>query len=518
MAMSQQAGAANIPAAMGGDASINPQALDAASQSALQAAQPAQGYASNSDPAMQAVQSVRSNPLNQLTGVLAGGGMGAATTNPGGSSAGNFLQGFTAGLQAPAKVYALKQAELQSTIDATPLSATYPSIADRYPAFSGMPTKIALDHIQQISKDAVDLYTKNQEINAAAQAQEVNQVNAGSYRNSVALALGSDASGINLSKPNNLLDSAVDTNGNPFPDDVGAHVGTNGIVVDKDNQPIQGAHIVQGGKLIGMKDNDVSDFVRWNIMQKQQGNDQQQMTLNQQENAWNMLFRETNQYVAMRGSALGLVGQLNMRSDRALALVSQGQITPQELQAVNEDIAAIMKGGVPAEAEVKGISYGSLKADLEKKIGYLMNNPAAVTLPDIQAKLKDDLTRIKDIDQKLVLANLNQAAIAHGTLINSSTENKQRWHEYANNITQDVLGGNFTIPDAKGNPTFDTQRFTAAYGSQGIGGPANVWGGPAGSNQMLTPLSNGPAEGTQATKVINGKPTLLTFTKGRWVY
>lgn len=111
------------------------------------------GYSINNPKVQAAMQDYISSPAYLLTSALGGGGAGAAAAQGSLNPVAAMLQGFRAGISVPSQVYEMKKQQLQSTLDATPLAQVLPDLAQRYPVFAGMPSKIALESIQQIAND-----------------------------------------------------------------------------------------------------------------------------------------------------------------------------------------------------------------------------------------------------------------------------------------------------------------------------------------------------------------------------
>lgn len=84
---------------------------------------------------------------------IMGAGMGAQAAQGAMNPLTAFLQGAAAGLQAPAQVFAQKQAQVKSTLDAMPFGARFPELAAKYPTLAGMPSALALDTLKTIAID-----------------------------------------------------------------------------------------------------------------------------------------------------------------------------------------------------------------------------------------------------------------------------------------------------------------------------------------------------------------------------
>lgn len=100
--------------------------------------------------------------------VLRAGVMGAAAGSQVGQQAGDprsaFIQGMAAGMGATDTVFRERKQELQTAADMVPFGSTHPEIVNSNPAyaiFKGLPTKLALQAIQQIGIDAAKIQNES---------------------------------------------------------------------------------------------------------------------------------------------------------------------------------------------------------------------------------------------------------------------------------------------------------------------------------------------------------------------
>jgi hypothetical protein len=108
---------------------------------------------SEADAVMADFQKTRGSFGNMAKSAMMGAGMGAQAAQGAMNPLTAFIQGAAAGLQAPAMVFKQKQDQIQSALDASPLAATHSDLAQAYPTLAGMPTKLAIQTIQQIAID-----------------------------------------------------------------------------------------------------------------------------------------------------------------------------------------------------------------------------------------------------------------------------------------------------------------------------------------------------------------------------
>ena len=100
----------------------------------------------------------RGSLMNTIRAALAGGGAGAEASQNANNPFSAFMEGAAAGLQIPGQLALQKQAQIKSQLDASPLSVTMPALAAQYPTLSSIPTALAVQSIQKIAADSIDLY------------------------------------------------------------------------------------------------------------------------------------------------------------------------------------------------------------------------------------------------------------------------------------------------------------------------------------------------------------------------
>lgn len=133
------------------------------SNKAVEGAAPVSGGIPPNDPmAMEALTNLeksRGSYSSMGRSALMGAGMGAQAAQGAMNPLTAFLQGASAGLQAPAQVFAQKQAQVKSTLDAVPFGVRFPELAAQpaYRALAGMPSAIALETVRGIAQDTAKI-------------------------------------------------------------------------------------------------------------------------------------------------------------------------------------------------------------------------------------------------------------------------------------------------------------------------------------------------------------------------
>ena len=126
---------------------------------------PAAGLAGNDPAAMAAMEDLakyRGSAGFAGKSALTGGAMGIQAAQGAMNPLSAFIQGAAAGLQAPAQVFAQKQAQVKSTLDAMPFGIRFPELAKRYPLLAGMPSALALEAMKGIAQDTAKVIQEHQ--------------------------------------------------------------------------------------------------------------------------------------------------------------------------------------------------------------------------------------------------------------------------------------------------------------------------------------------------------------------
>ena len=126
---------------------------------------PAGGLAPNDPMAMQAMAALQKSRRSAAfagQSALIGGAMGAQAGQGAMNPLTAFIQGAAAGLQAPAQIFAQKQAQVKSTLDAMPFGNRFPELGKQYPLLAGMPSALALETMKGIAQDTAKVLQEHQ--------------------------------------------------------------------------------------------------------------------------------------------------------------------------------------------------------------------------------------------------------------------------------------------------------------------------------------------------------------------
>jgi hypothetical protein len=96
-----------------------------------------------------------------------------------------------------------------------------------------------------------------------------------------------------------------------------------------------------------------------------------------------------------------------------------------------------MHGGAPDEIEVKGQMYSTLRGKWNKLVTYVTSNPQAARQPEVQAKIRQMIADVKQVDNKTVKDNLASIEISRKWMVN---KDPARWESYKNSILDTTTG------------------------------------------------------------------------------
>lgn len=178
--------------------------------------------------------------------------------------------------------------------------------------------------------------------------------------------------------------------------------------------------------------------------------------LNQQhEKQWETIEKRTNPLVAPRGSLLGIAGQGNARADRALTTLNSKNLTPQQISTVVADLAGIMQGGSPHEIALRQQGYDTLLSRFANLRTLITSKPSAANQPEVVQQLRDMVTEIKGVDNKIISDNLD---IAEQTFAATIKAQPERWQAYRDK----VLGTTKSPGESAAAPSVDVSKMSDA--------------------------------------------------------
>lgn len=172
-----------------------------------------------------------------------------------------------------------------------------------------------------------------------------------------------------------------------------------------------------------------------------------------QEKLWEGVNRAVNPVNAPRGSLLGQAGQGNARADRALTTLSSSKVTPQQVSAVVADYAGIMQGGAPHEIALRQMGYDNLATRWASLQQFITSSPQSVNTPEVVGKLRQMISEIKEVDNKIISGNLDTVEQTHSGLIQKDLAKWQKIRESVMKTTGEskIPDGRITVKDKNGN-------------------------------------------------------------------
>lgn len=107
----------------------------------------------------------------------------------------------------------------------------------------------------------------------------------------------------------------------------------------------------------------------------------------------------------------------NQRAARAMQILSQPQITWQELALGEIDLTGIMQGGVPQRDEIIATHFPGWQENVAKWKTYASGHPTESVPPDIKNKVKDLVNGVVRVDNRILNANAKFAKSMIGPTI-----------------------------------------------------------------------------------------------------
>ena len=150
-------------------------------------------------------------------------------------------------------------------------------------------------------------------------------------------------------------------------------------------------------------------------------------------------------------AVLGVAGTSNMRADRALQLLKPG-MTPEDKDMVITDLQGVMKGGTPDEIQLKQGMYGSMYQNAVKLYEFVASHPEALDTPDTISRLKDTVSTLKEVDNKVISDNLGIAASAAKNWIKRNPDQWNGMVRGVQNTTKSTALTNPMAPVMNGQP------------------------------------------------------------------
>lgn len=134
--------------------------------------------------------------------------------------------------------------------------------------------------------------------------------------------------------------------------------------------------------------------------------------------SWKQLQKEINISNAPNARAIGMAAVNNVRAKRALTRLQTSKVTPQDLEIVANDLAAIFKGGVPDIESQRHQRYLTIKGKVAEVAQFLLSKPAEMNVPEIVDRLKTITDELIDVDNAVISAYIDSVATGYEDYIN----------------------------------------------------------------------------------------------------
>ncbi len=126
--------------------------------------------------------------------------------------------------------------------------------------------------------------------------------------------------------------------------------------------------------------------------------------------------KSVNPATAPAGTLVGIAGRANSRADRALQVLRNPNMTYADVSTVVADISGIFQGGVPHEQSLRDQNYGTALQKLSEIKTYFSGKPAeGLVTPELREKLKQVITDVKRVDNKVLEDNLKSKRRVYGS-------------------------------------------------------------------------------------------------------
>lgn len=164
------------------------------------------------------------------------------------------------------------------------------------------------------------------------------------------------------------------------------------------------------------------------------------------EKFWSSQLKEFNPNNTRRGTLLGQAALGNSRADRALLEIQKNptSITPQLKALITQDLAGIMQGGTPHEEAIRAAGYDTLKDKWANLVTKVTGNPSKAEVPGIIAELKNVISTIKTVDNRIISSNADFFETANSEAI---SRNPEKWKKLKSLINSSTVAPGDTAPD-----------------------------------------------------------------------
>lgn len=149
---------------------------------------------------------------------------------------------------------------------------------------------------------------------------------------------------------------------------------------------------------------------------------EQKMAMDQ----WNNVAR--NEDVLMRGNTyIGQAAQNNANARRALALLRNPNLSDQDVNAINQDVGRILRGGTATEGLSNELNYKTLQGQLNAAATFWSSTPQSARNPAQQQKLMDNLREISMVSNDTLDNHYKSLRASNMALITRDPQSWDNW-------------------------------------------------------------------------------------------
>ena len=144
----------------------------------------------------------------------------------------------------------------------------------------------------------------------------------------------------------------------------------------------------------------------------------------QDQRTWNHVVDKTDALLQSSRSGVGMAVNANIRANRALTLLNKKDMTPQDMDIVSTDFAAIFKGGVPDQIGSHEQQYNTIQKQWAGLVQYVTANPQNANSPEIKKKMISLSNDLKKLDTNILDDHFKYMEAAYKPVI---AKHKDEW-------------------------------------------------------------------------------------------
>lgn len=134
---------------------------------------------------------------------------------------------------------------------------------------------------------------------------------------------------------------------------------------------------------------------------------------------------------------LGVATINNQKSARATQLLnSKKAFTPQDLNLITTDLAAMMKGGSPDEELLRQQQYGNYYTQGVSLLQRLTSKPQDANLPEVKEHLKDVINGIVQVDNQVIKDHVDNVESGRADVI---AKRPKDWEKLKSNVLKNIV-------------------------------------------------------------------------------